>query len=148
MVIDQDGISCNCGQKGCWERYASARALIERIKQRMADDNGIETVLVKRYVHMDDVKKALINGDKFALEMIRESAKYIGVGLANILKILDPEVIILGGSLGMLLDYYHDDLVKEVEIGLTKQKMKCKIVKSSLKNAVLKGGFELFSHYG
>ena len=83
IVVDPDGPPCPCGQRGCWERFASGSALA-----RMAGGRRGE-----------DVTAAAARGDADALELIDRFAWWLALGLANLANILDPSLIVLGGGL-------------------------------------------------
>ena len=92
-----DGEACTCGQKGCWEAYASATALIRQAKR--AAEKHPESLLAK-VEKMDGkaVFDALAAGDEAAKEVAACYASYVGVGLVNFINSLYPEVILLGGG--------------------------------------------------
>lgn len=144
MVIDYNGLPCNCGQNGCWERYASASSLIERIKNVLTNHPETKTSLSLDNLYMDKIKDAVIQKDVFAIKMLKESAFFIAIGLANIIKVIDPGVIVIGGSLGSLLDYYKKDLIKEINKRLLGEVIQSKIIEASRPNSILEGGFALY----
>lgn len=101
MTIDYNGRPCSCGNKGCLERYASATALIETVQLHLAEykesslHQRIEDApLTAQMIHEEAQKK-----DPLALFAMNEIATYLGIGLANVVNILNPEAIILGGGL-------------------------------------------------
>ena len=101
MVIQHNGIPCNCGNRGCWEQYASAKALARRT-QEVADANkdSIMNQIILKY------KKASAHtcfegakqGDKVAKQLVDEYIDYIVCGLINLTQIFHPEVFIIGGG--------------------------------------------------
>lgn len=82
MVIERDGIACPCGLRGCWERYASGSALREM-------SGGVAG---------EQVFAAFRNGDPDAVGIVNAFAGYIAVGLASLVNVCDPEVIVIGGG--------------------------------------------------
>ena len=108
MVIDDEGPRCNCGNRGCWEVLASGTALAREARHRIKD--GAATSILK-YAHGDIEKinaeaihEAAQAGDKLANELIAQTAYYFGVGLANLINIFNPEVIVIGGGLSNIGD--------------------------------------------
>lgn len=101
MVIHVDGEPCSCGRKGCWEAYASATALIRQTKaaaeankdSKMWDFYEKEGKFSGRTAF-----SAAREGDKAAQEVVDNYVKYVGCGLANIINIFQPEVIVVGGG--------------------------------------------------
>jgi len=93
-VLYEGGELCRCGNNGCWEMYASDNATIKRfIKQKGEALNQTPNMTI------DYVIEAAINSDRIAIEVFKETGHYLGLGIAKILKILDPHVIVVGGSL-------------------------------------------------
>ncbi len=98
MCICMDGEQCSCGEKGCWEAYASATALIAQ-GERAATDHP-ESALA-RIGKLDGLKifTAMHEGDETAKEVVRRYCGYVAVGLVNLVNVLYPEVIIMGGGI-------------------------------------------------
>lgn len=89
MTIVADGKQCNCGKKGCWELYASDRALIEEYNKRTN----------KSTTSLQDIFEALRNDDANAKAVWEEYLNYLAVGIQNIILILDPHYIVIGGEI-------------------------------------------------
>ena len=103
MVINVDGIQCNCGRKGCWEKYASATALVSQAVEAM--QNNKTSLLWKtcdgdlNKVEGKTIFEALDLGDATAKEVIDRYLYYVSVGIANIINALQPEIICVGGGI-------------------------------------------------
>jgi len=108
MVIDDEGPQCNCGNKGCWETLASGTALSREARHRIKE--GAATSILKyaggniEKINAEAIHEAAQTGDKLANELIARTAYYLGVGLANLVNIFNPEVIIIGGGLSNIGD--------------------------------------------
>jgi len=108
MVIDDEGPQCNCGNKGCWETLASGTALAREARRRIKE--GAATSIPKyadgdlEKINAEAIHEAAQAGDKLASELIAQSAYYLGVGLANLINIFNPEVIVIGGGLSNIGD--------------------------------------------
>jgi glucokinase len=103
MVIDPDGPLCPCGQRGCWERYASGTGL-GRLGREAAEAGRLAAVVEAvggdpERVRGDDVTAAALAGDAEALAVFDDFARWVALGLANLTNLLDPEVIVIGGGL-------------------------------------------------
>jgi len=108
MVIDVDGPECACGNRGCLEALASgtavARDVINRIRQ------GEKSSLVEMVegkvegITAEKVGVAAQGGDSLSLDVISGAGTYLGVGLANLVNIFNPEMIVLGGGMAKLGD--------------------------------------------
>ncbi len=103
MVLDVNGPQCTCGNKGCFEALASRTAILNRIRAAVKD--GQQTLLTDivgpdlKDLRSKDLRKAIRRGDKFVREVVDEAAKYTGIAIANLLNILNPELVILGGGI-------------------------------------------------
>jgi len=103
LQVEPDGNLCYCGKKGCLETYASGRALANIAREKIR--NGAETIIKQKAgddLEVIDTKmivEAVKEGDQFAFEILEEGAKYIGQALAQMINILNPELIIFGGQI-------------------------------------------------
>ena len=100
-VIVKDGRPCNCGRRGCWERYASARALTEDTKEAMR--NHPESLMWKIVQDIDHVNAktafdAQEKGDSVAKAVLDNWLEYVGCGIANVVMTFEPEVVCIGGG--------------------------------------------------
>jgi len=108
MTIDDNGPICNCGSKGCWEMLASGTALAREAKHRIKE--GVRTSILKyaegdvEKVTAQVIHSAAEQGDNLAKELIARTGYYVGVGLANLINIFNPELIIIGGGLSNIGD--------------------------------------------
>jgi glucokinase len=102
MVIEVGGPKCGCGNKGCFEALASRTAIFQRIKAGIKD--GEKTLLSEMLgedlsdMRSGDLRKAIRRGDKFVDKIVEEASEYIGIAVANVANLLNPEVIVLGGG--------------------------------------------------
>ena len=137
MVLDVNGPKCGCGNKGCFEALASRTAIFQRIKAGVKD--GEKTLLTEMLgndlsdLRSGDLRKAIRRGDKFVDKVIEEASEYIGIAAANLINILNPEVLVLGGGviealademMGVIIetakDYAMPGSMKNVEIVASK----------------------------
>lgn len=103
MVVDPDGPPCPCGQRGCWERFASGSGLGVLARQAaaahplcgMADLAGGDVEAVRG----EHATAAAAQGDPVALAVMADFGRWVALGLANLANIFDPEVLVLGGGL-------------------------------------------------
>ena len=108
MTIDPNGPACSCGNTGCWETLASGSALARQARQKLRDgEKTLISDLVSGNIDRVDaemVHKAAEQGDRLAEELIFRTARYLGVGLANLMNIFNPEMIVIGGGLANMGD--------------------------------------------
>lgn len=100
-----DGLLCGCGSQGCWEQYASGRALVRYAKQRAnATPEAAEVLLGLGDGSPDGIEGKHISmaarqGDPVAVDSYRELARWAGAGLADLASLFDPSAFIVGGGL-------------------------------------------------
>src|SRR5215471_18323637 len=102
MVLDVNGPKCGCGNKGCFEALASRTAIFQRIKAGVKD--GQKTLLTEMLgdsledLRSGDLRKAIRRGDKFVSKIVEQVAECIGIGVSNLVNIIGPDVVVLGGG--------------------------------------------------
>lgn len=108
IVLVHDGEQCTCGRKGCWERYASANALIRQTMAAMDQNkDSIMWGMVGGDLSRVDGRtafEAMHQGDATARAVIDQYLRYLGDGLSNFINIFQPEVIALGGGVSQARD--------------------------------------------
>lgn len=128
MVINQNGRQCTCGRKGCWEMYASASALIEETKKVTAENpDSIIMSLVNNDINQINettAYEAAKQGDIYAKKVFDDFIEVLAEGIANIVNILMPSVVIIAGPINKL----GESLSKPL-ISLLSQKIYCKGLK-------------------
>ena len=103
MVINVDGIPCNCGRKGCWEKYASATALVSQAVEAMQGDKAsllwqtCDGDLNK--VDGKSIFDAVDLGDETAKAVVNRYLYYVSIGIANVVNALQPETVCVGGGI-------------------------------------------------
>ncbi len=106
MTIEVDGPRCTCGNRGCWEMLASGTALAREAKKRIT--NGAQSSILAlasgdvNNITAKTVSDAAENADSLALELVEQLGMYLGVGLANLINIFNPDIIIIGGGLSKM----------------------------------------------
>lgn len=118
ITIETNGRRCGCGNDGCLEAYASGPAIARRTLE--AIEAGAESA-IRLIVHGDltqitaqTVYEAAAAGDPLALEVVQDTAKYLGVGVANLINILNPEVVVICGGVTQAGDRLFVPLKREV----------------------------------
>ena len=107
------GVPCTCGSRGCLEVYASATAIVRMTRESRP-----------RYPHsllhtsedLSSVKiyEAGMKGDELALEVFRRMGVYLGIGLATLINVLNPEMIVIGGGLANGWELFHKHMQQQV----------------------------------
>ena len=119
MVISVNGEQCNCGRRGCWERYASATALIAQTKDAMRLDQE-SSMWQSVNNNIDQVSgrtsfDAMRNGDETAKRVVYQYIYYVSTGIINIINALQPESICVGGGIGHEGEALLEPLRRHVE---------------------------------
>jgi glucokinase len=114
MQVVPNGIRCECGNKGCWEQYASGNALVREARDLIAARSPVAEDLLGA-VGGDPSKltgplitAAAQGGDPTAIELLAEIGEWLGVGIANLAAAFDPGTFVIGGGVSaagpLLLD--------------------------------------------
>ena len=118
MTIDLNGRRCKCGNYGCLEAYASGPAIAARtIEELEAGTPSSITALVGGdlgTVTAQTVYQAAHDGDALALEIVRDTARFLGAGIANVVNMLNPEVVVVTGGVTKAGDRLFGPLRTEV----------------------------------
>ena len=112
MILQMDGELCTCGNRGCFERYASATAIIREARKAVASHPesaimakcGGDPEKINAKIVIDSAKE----GDETGKAVFAQYVKGLALGLVSIINILDPEVIVLGGGVSMAGDFLLD----------------------------------------
>jgi len=116
IVIKADGPRCGCGRRGCLESLASRVAITRDI--RRAVKQGERTQLAKiaekknEIIPSNALKKAYKDGDKVAVKVLDNAARYIGIGIGSLVNVLGPEVVVLGGG---VVEAMGDGFIERIE---------------------------------
>lgn len=108
MVLEVGGPKCGCGNRGCFEALASRTAILRRVHNAVKD--GQKTVLTEMLgddlddLRSGDLRKAIRRGDKLVERIVEEAAEYTGIAVANVINLINPEVIVIGGGVMQQLE--------------------------------------------
>ncbi|NWF70952.1 MAG: ROK family protein [Chloroflexi bacterium] len=107
-VIDLNGPACYCGARGCWEMFAAAPAIARRAAERAPADSLLLRLANRQRdaISARLVRQAADAGDPLANTIMDETAFYLGVGIANLMNIFAPEVVVIGGGVALSWDRF------------------------------------------
>lgn len=136
-TIEVNGRQCKCGNYGCLEAYASGPAIAQRAVE--AIQSGYETALPKyvagrlELITAQTVYDAAHDGDELALDVVGDTAKFLGAGVANLVNVFNPEVVVVCGG----VTYAGDSLFVPLRREVTRRAFKpavevCRIVPGEL----------------
>lgn len=106
-VIQQNGILCNCGGRGCLETYASVTALINYYKTQntAAEENIDGKTIIEKY----------LSGEDHAVKTMQHHFDYLAAGIVNFVNIFSPQKVIIGGGISEAGQFYIDELTQRVK---------------------------------
>lgn len=137
MTIDSTGRKCNCGNYGCLEAYASGPAIAARAVEGL--NAGAASLLPDMVggeldrITAETVYEAIVAGDPYAAEVMRETARFLGTGIANLINVLNPEMIVISGGVTRAGDHLFEPLRAEVRRRAFREASEtCRIVSSEL----------------
>lgn len=108
IVVEPDGVPCACGSWGCLERYASASALVRMAKEGKDDKSAVRLL---KSCGVDGLSAKAIaelarQGDLFCISLFKRLARYLGIGMAGVVNLLNIEMIVIGGGLSKASDLF------------------------------------------
>lgn len=111
MTVIRGGRRCNCGNRGCLEAYASSRGIIARMQELLMR----EKTRRDEKITMERIGALAKAGDRQARRTVEDTGVILGIAIANIANILNPEVVVLGGGVSNLGDRLFDPIKEEVK---------------------------------
>lgn len=118
-TVDYNGPKCSCGNKGCLEVMASGPAIAKRAIKAIKEGEKSSISKLANYdlnqVSAEIVSKAANQGDKLGLNIMEEAGGYLGTGIANIINLFNPELVILGGGVIQAGDLIFNPLKKAIQ---------------------------------
>jgi len=118
MTILPDGPFCGCGNRGCWEALAGRDAIVRRAVGKI--QQGAKTVIADMVdFRLGSVTPALIahaaeQGDEVAVEVLEETGYYLGIGIANLIQLYNPEVLVVGGGIAQAGRWLFEPILRTV----------------------------------
>ena len=116
-TIDITGRRCKCGNYGCLEAYASGPSIADRAREALSGD---DTLMVRMAggdparITAATVYEAAKRGDDTALDVVRETSRFLGAGVANLLNIFNPDVVVIAGGVTQAGETLFAPLRREV----------------------------------
>lgn len=123
-IVDPNGPMCSCGQRGCLEAIVSTDRILENVANQL-QAGGISSISLSKVANgeilVSDVSAFAEYGDEVARAVLRKMAWYLGLGLSNLIKIYDPEALILLGDIFSGGEYVSNLVRREIYARLLKQ---------------------------
>lgn len=120
MTIEPDGPPCTCGNRGCWEALAARDAIVRRAVDKI--QKGRQTAIADMVdFRLGSITPALIvrcadQGDAVAVEVLAETGYYLGIGIANLIQLYNPEVLVIGGGIAQAGRWLFETMTRTVRV--------------------------------
>jgi predicted NBD/HSP70 family sugar kinase/biotin operon repressor len=108
ITIDTNGPLCHCGNRGCWETFASETYIVNSYLKLSGRNSQLTKTKREIYQHGK-------NGDLKIRAIFAETGKNIGIGLVNIINGLSPELLVIGGGIVEIKDFIYDEIIKKLK---------------------------------
>jgi glucokinase len=132
ICVEREGHPCGCGSRGCVEQYASATAIV-RLAGELTARFPASTLSRADAITAADVFEAGKLSDELALEVFRIMGSYLGIALADLINILNPEMIVIGGGVAGAWDLFIGHTSREItERAFREPAERVKLVRASL----------------
>lgn len=113
ILVHSNGRLCKCGRLGCLEAYASGSSIAERAREAVAERGSESTLAQLSTIRAEDVSAAAKTGDPLASEIWTETTTALGIALTDLVNILEPELVVLGGGVTRSGSFFVDP-VREI----------------------------------
>ena len=140
MIVGENApVKCSCGSRDCWEALSSEKATVVRY-QNLVNKNGsrVEGISINQLIGLAN------NGERHAIEALQETAKYLGIGISNLVVGLSPQAIVVSGSITKVWSLVADEINSVVQRSVRSRLPKTEIRASTLgENPTLIGSISL-----
>jgi len=110
MTLIPDGRLCGCGNTGCLEMYASARGIVQSYREAINSSGSIMTADLSS----EQIYQAARDGETVACKVMKDMGRMLGIGIANLINIFNPQMIVLGGGVKDAWQLFIDAMQEEV----------------------------------
>lgn len=137
MTIDINGEICECGNRGCLQTFASGAAIAKRAKKQLNEKTGNKTA--------QEIFESAESGDQSSVDMLEETGEIIGIGLTNLIHLINPGEIVLGGGVMKSEKYMMPAILRTIQQrSLTAEARQTKVTVTKLgEQATLLGAVSL-----
>lgn len=105
MTIEPSGLTCRCGNQGCWEVYISNEAALKLYNQ-----------ISQRKIHnYEEFLDLVFKEDQYAMEVLESNIRYLGIGIANLVNGLNPDMVIIGGKIVEARELIYPKLLRQIK---------------------------------
>lgn len=148
IVIDFNGPVCNCGNRGCLEAMSSGIAILKELAGQLEQEPGHPLYAKRSSLVIEDIFRMTEQNDLLTISILNQSASYMGIAVSNLINIMDPQVIIMGGIISRKYPRYFEIVKSVAESRKVKGARENKFRLSGLKeNAGVIGAGEIVSDH-
>lgn len=119
MTVDPDGLPCSCGNRGCLETLASGPNIVRRARERLFRDRSSSLSRLaapgRGELTPERIAAEALNGDDFSLMILEQTGRWIGLAVANAINLLNPDMVVLGGSVMVAGELLLNPIIAEVK---------------------------------
>jgi len=138
MIVAQSGpVACSCGNRDCWEAFASERAAVARYALNKGDAGD------EPHVAFAEVVERALGGEPAAIDALTETAHYLGIGISNLIVGLSPEAVVVGGKITRAWPIIAPSLEETIQRSIRRGLPSARIVASTLEEPTLLGSLSL-----
>ncbi len=124
FVGENAPVTCSCGRRDCWEAHASEKAIIQRYGS--VNGHGAAAIDIERFIGLAK------NGERQATRVLNETARYIGIGISNLIIGFSPETIVVSGSIVKAWDLISEEINEMAKRSIRHELVRTNIVPSAL----------------
>ena len=131
MSLDPYGEPCTCGSRGCWDLFASQAALIKRIEQQISAGQPSELRPggpdQPTSLSIQDIVQAARRSDQVAMKALHDTAEWIGIGIANLINLMNPKNVVIGGSMIAAEEFLLPIIRREIDARILRPCENCSV---------------------
>lgn len=118
-IVRQGGEKCYCGNSGCLEMYSATPAIVSKLKKLSANEKTLlSTYIAQGDLDFSRIIMAIENGDELAIKVIVQAGEMLGIGIGNLVNIINPSMIVIGGELAESCPLYVDSARNTAKQGI------------------------------
>src|SRR5688572_2004379 len=139
MIVAQNApVACSCGNRDCWEAFASERAAVARYVNNSGRQSAADAA-----VAFDEVVERALGGEQAAIDALTETAHYLGIGISNLIVGLSPEAVVVGGRITRAWPIIAPSLEETIQRSIRRGLPSARIVASTLDEPTMMGAISL-----
>ncbi|MBP1931351.1 ROK family transcriptional regulator [Ammoniphilus resinae] len=145
-IIEVNGRKCRCGNRGCWELYASENALFQLVKSLPSYPFGLK----EREIDIDQLVYLANGGNHEIIHSFSQIGEYLGLGVTNIINLFNPELIILGNQFTIAENWITNPLLRTIEsraLPFSKKRVTIKFSTLGIKSGALGASSLAINHF-